>query len=86
MTDPLEMAPSVPFVGAPAIESVSWSPSASEQLSGTDSAVAERVCRATSAQLGAWVIEIVTVAGADSAVPSDALYVNVSCPDLRVAV
>ena len=71
----------MPFDGAPAIESVNGSPSASEQLSGTETAVAVRVCRATRSQLGAWVIEIVTVAGADSAVPSDALYVNVSCPE-----
>jgi hypothetical protein len=78
---PLEIDPSVPFDGAPAIESVRASPSASEQVSGTGTAVAARVCRATLLQLGACVIEIVTVAGADSAVPSDALYVNVSCPE-----
>ena len=63
----------MPFDGALTIDRVRVSPSASVQASGTETAVAVRVRRATLSQLGGCVIVIVAVAGADSAVPSDAL-------------
>ena len=50
--------------------SVSGSPSASVQVSGTDTAAPTAVRRDTSSQLGRRVIVIATVAGAECAVPS----------------
>ena len=70
----------MPFEGPSPIASVSGSPSASEQLSGIVTAVSTAVRRSTSAQAGACEIAIVTVAGAETATPSEARYVNESTP------
>ena len=50
------------------------------QVSGTETGVPASVVRETSAQCGAPVSVSVTVAGADSAVPSLAVNVKVSSP------
>ena len=50
------------------------------QLSGTDTGAPTAVLRETAEQVGAREIVIVTVAFAESPVPSLALYVNVSVP------
>jgi hypothetical protein len=68
------------LLGSPTFASVSASPSASVQDSVIATAVATRVRLATSWHTGAWVTVTVTVASADSAVPSLALYLNVSVP------
>ena len=73
VTEPLAIAPSEPFDGPSPIESVSGSPSGSVQVSGTLTAEPAAVRRATSWQLGARVIVIAAVAGAEVAAPSDAV-------------
>ena len=60
----------MPFDGASPIDSVSASPSGSVQLSGTDTGAPAAVVRDTSSHAGARVTAMLTVAGADCAVPS----------------
>ena len=60
------------MVGASTIDSVSSSSSGSVHVSGTETGSPTAVVRATSSQLGARVIVIDTVAGAESTVPSEA--------------
>ena len=75
------IAPSVPSAGSVTLESVSWSPSRSVQLSGTDTGAPTAVLRDDRRQVGAREIAIVTVVFAESPVPSLALYLNVSVPN-----
>ena len=70
----------MPLAGASAIERVRVSPSGSTHASGTATAVSTRVRRETSSQRGGPVSVIVAVAAGESAVPSEAVKVNVSSP------
>ena len=70
VTESPEIAPSEPFVGASTIDSDSSSSSSSVHESGTETGSPTAVVRETSSQLGARVIVIDTVAGAEWAVPS----------------
>jgi hypothetical protein len=64
------IVPSAPCAGPLTIDSVSWSPSASVHVSGTDTAVPTLVRRETSEQLAGRVTVIETVAGVEFTVPS----------------
>ena len=85
MTAPPETGPSVPSLGASTTERVSASPSGSVQVSGMLTGVPARAASEMSSHAGGREIVTCTVAGAESAVPSVARYVNESAPNWPAA-